>query len=185
MAEQQHTTGTEVPAGGHEGKGAFPPFASETFASQLLWFALAFGLLYYLMSKIALPRVAAILEQRRNTIASDLEAAQRMKAESDAAVAAYEKSLAEARAAAQKIAGDTRDAVSAETETTRKGIEADLARKLADAEAQITATKAKAMENVRGIAADTASTIVEALTGKAPSTAAVNAAVEAAAKQGA
>lgn len=182
MAEQTTTTGTEVPAGGHEGKGAFPPFASETFASQLLWFALAFGLLYILMAKVALPRVAGILEHRRDKIASDLDAAQRMKAESDAAVAAYEKSLAQARATAQKIAGDTRDAVSAETEANRKAIEEDLARKLSDAEAQIAATKAKAMENVKSIAADAAGSIVTALTGQTPGSAEISAAVDAAAK---
>lgn len=183
MAKEQTTTGTEVPAEGHhEGKGAFPPFAAETFASQLLWFALAFGLLYILMSKIALPRVAGILEDRRRRIAGDLEAAQRAKAESDASVAAYEKSLADARATAQRIAGETRDAVNAEMEANRKAIEAELGAKLSAAEAQIAATKAKAMENVRTIAADTATAIVTSLTGKAPAAKAVAAAVDAAAK---
>src|SRR5256885_2047231 len=116
MAETTHA-GTEVPAGEHGAKGAFPPFESGTFASQIVWLVIAFGLLYILMSKVALPRVADILKLRGDTIASDLAAAQRMKAESDAAVAAYEQSLARARAEAQSIAGRTHDAMAAETET--------------------------------------------------------------------
>lgn len=179
MAETTHE-GTEVPAGEHGAKGAFPPFASETFASQVIWLAIAFGLLYYLMSRIALPRVAGILETRGAKIASDLQAAQRMKAESDAAVVAYEASLAQARSRAHDIATAARDVVSAEAETTRKSLEAELAVKLAAAEAQIHATKTSALGNVRAIAADAASAIVERLTGKAPPAGSVDSAVDAA-----
>jgi len=169
--------GTEHPAEGHGG-GAFPPFASETFASQLVWLVLAFGLLYLLMSRVALPRVAGILETRRGRIASDLKAAQQMKADSDRAVEAYEASLAQARAKAQSIAADTREVVSAETDAKRKTIEAELAKKLAAAEEQIAATKATALGNVRNIAAEAASTIVERLTGSAPDGASITAAVD-------
>ena len=179
MAETTHA-GTEVPAGEHGGKGAFPPFESETFASQLVWLVIAFGLLYILMSKLALPRVAGILKTREDTIASDLAAAQKAKADSDAAVAAYEQSLAKARAEAQSIAGQTRDAMAAEAEATRKTLEAQLAEKLGSAEAQIAATKTAALGNVRGIATEATAAIIERLTGKAPDAAAVQAAVDAA-----
>ncbi|MDQ0470497.1 F0F1 ATP synthase subunit B [Labrys wisconsinensis] len=180
MAETTHA-GTEVPAGEHGGKGAFPPFESGTFPSQLVWLAIAFGLLYILMSKVALPRVAEILKTRGDSIASDLAAAQRMKAESDAAAAAHEQSLAQARGEAQAIAGRTHDAVAAETETTRKGLEAKLAERLAEAEAQIAATKAAALGNVRAIAIDAAGAIIERLTGRSPEAGAVEAAVDSAA----
>src|SRR5215471_772312 len=121
MAEKTHT-GTEVPADA-EGKSSFPPFQSDTFATQVIWLAIAFGLLYLLMSRLALPRVSAILEDRGRSIADDLKAAQRMKDESDAAAIAYETSLAEARTKAQAIAAQTHEAVNAETEATRKSLE--------------------------------------------------------------
>ncbi|HKH35486.1 MAG TPA: F0F1 ATP synthase subunit B [Beijerinckiaceae bacterium] len=176
MAESVHTSTGAVPAGAH-GK-TFPPFASETFASQLLWFAITFGLLYWLMSRLALPRIGEILENRTNRIADDLADAERLRAESAAAGAAYEKSLAEARARAKVIAQEAREALMAESDVKRKTLEAELAGRIADAEATISARTAEAMASVRGIAADAATAIVERLTGKAPERAVVEAALD-------
>lgn len=158
--------------------GAFPPFEASTFASQILWLAISFGALYFLMSRIALPRVASILEVRSDRIASDLAEAQRFKTESEQAIAAYETSLAEARSKAQKIAGETRDKVNAEADTQKKAIEADLAARLAKAEQQIADTKTKALSNVRAIAVEAASDIVAQLLGDKPDAKDVEAAVD-------
>src|SRR6188768_3181036 len=82
----------------------FPPFDASTFASQLLWFAITFGVLYYLMAKVALPRLAGIIDGRRDRIAADLDAAERLKGESQEAARNYEKALAQARSNASSIA---------------------------------------------------------------------------------
>lgn len=171
MATNSHT---EQPSG-H--KGAFPPFNPSTFASQLFWLVIAFVVLYVLMAKVALPRVGGIIESRQKRIADDLAGAASLKAESDAAIAAYEKALAEARARAQAIANETRDKQAAAAEATRKRLEGELNAKLAEAEKTIAATKQAAMANVRGIAADATKAIVERLIGTAPSDSAVDAAV--------
>ncbi len=176
MATKSHT---EAPSGA---KGAFPPFAKETFASQLVWLAITFVALYLLISRIAVPRIGGILEERARRIEGDFAAAQKMKDESEAALAAYEKSLAEARAKAQAIGTEIRDKLHAEGEERRKALEAKLNAQLAESEQQIATTKAAAMSNVRGIAVDTAGAIVERLTGTAPAAPAVQAAVDAALK---
>lgn len=172
MAEPAHTATTEaVPKGEHG--GGFPPFNAHTFPSQLLWLVVAFVLLYVLMAKWALPRVARVIEQRQNRIEGDLAEASRLKQESDAAVAAYEKALADARGRAQAIANDTRQRQAAEAEAARKKLEDELNSKLADAEKSIAATKQAAMANVRTIAEDAARAIVQRLTGSAPNDKAV------------
>ncbi|MFE1602871.1 F0F1 ATP synthase subunit B family protein [Methylobacterium sp. ID0610] len=158
--------------------GGFPPFQSSTFVAQILWLAIAFGLLYYLMSRVALPRITAILHDRQTRLAGDLDAATRMKTDADAARESYETSLKEAQAKAKGIAQATRDSLAAEAETRRKGLEADLAAKLADAETQIRSRTVSAMSNVREVAADAATAIVERLTGQAPERAAVEAAYD-------
>ena len=86
MAEQHNTSTGHAPAGEH--KGAFPPFQSETYASQLVWLVLAFVLLFVLMSKWALPRVGNILDARQKRIDGDIAEAGALKAQSDEAVAA-------------------------------------------------------------------------------------------------
>lgn len=177
--EPAHAAGTEMPGGAaHEG-GAFPPFDSTHFSSSLIWLAITFGLLYLLMSRIALPRMDNILSARRAKIDGDLTAAKAAKAEADAAAAAHAKTLADARASAQATAQKARETLAAETDTRRKGLEGELAIKLAAAEAQIAAAKTQAMTNVAGIAHDTAAAIVERLTGHKPDANAIAAALAA------
>lgn len=172
------SSGTQVPS-----KGGFPAFRVETYGSQLLWLAIAFGLLYYLMSRHIAPRIGGILEDRANRIASDLAAAQTMKAEADAATASYEKSLAEARANAQAIAAETKAKITAEADAERKTLEAKLAADLSTAEATIAKARETAMGNVRSIAVDTAQAIVERLAGASAEAARIEAAVDAALKR--
>jgi F-type H+-transporting ATPase subunit b len=165
---------TEAP-GGH---GSFPPFNAGTYASQLVWLVVAFVLLYVLMSKVALPRIASIFDARKAKIADDLAEASRQKAQADAAIAAYEKGLADARARAQAMAAEARDKLAAEADRSRKLLEDQLAVKLAEAEKTIAATKTAAMANVRGIAVETAAVIVHRLTGVTASDSAVAQAVD-------
>jgi F-type H+-transporting ATPase subunit b len=171
MATQAHT---EVPGGGHP---KFPPFDKETFASQLFWLVVFFVALYVIVSKLAIPRIGGIVEARRGRVEGDIAEANRLKEQSEAALRAYEKSLADARGRAQQLAGEARDKLNAEAEVTRKRLEGELNSKLADAEKTIGATKSAAMANVRGIAVDTASAIVQRLIGTTPAGGAVEAAV--------
>src|SRR2546430_10086047 len=98
---QPVTATGHIPASDHG--GGFPPFQKETFASQLLWLALVFVALYLLMSRIALPPIGSILEQRRPRIDGDLPPTVDLKETSDAATAAYEKALADARGRAPTL----------------------------------------------------------------------------------
>jgi F-type H+-transporting ATPase subunit b len=171
MAEP--TAHSEAP----EGHGGFPPFQAQHFPSQLVWLTLTFVLLYVLMSKVALPRIGAILADRSKRISDHLAEAQRLKDQSDAANAAYEKALADARNRAQAIAAATRQKQAAEADEAQKRLEAQLQERLAAAERSITATRTSAMANVRTIAADTAGAIVQRLIGTTPSEQDVAAAV--------
>jgi F-type H+-transporting ATPase subunit b len=128
--------------------------------------ALTFALLYMLLKRMVIPRIGGVIEERRDRIQRDLMQAEQLKADVDNAVKAYEKSLADARASASTIARDTRDKLSAETDRERAAVEADTAKKLAEAEARITATKGKALASVSEIAAEIAGPVVKQLTGK-------------------
>ena len=148
----------------------FPPFDASTFPSQILWLAITFGLFYLFLKKVIMPRLGGILDVRENRIAQDIEQANRMKGDADAAVAAYEQELAEARANANVIGQKARDDGKAEAETARKSIEASLEAKLAEAEARVAKVKDTAMRDVGSIAEETAAAIVSALGGKSART---------------
>lgn len=150
---------TETPAE----HGAFPPFDSTTFASQLLWFAIAFALLYYVMAKVALPRIAGILEDRRDRIASDLDLADRLKKDSEAALEGYEAALAEARTRANTIAEGAKEGARQAASAKRAATEASLAEKLEAAEKRIGEIKAKALADVGEIAVETTEALVASL----------------------
>jgi|SRR5581483_1835834 len=166
--------------GGHG--GAFPPFDSSTFPSQLVSLAVFFVALYIIVSRFALPRVGALIDARQNKIEGDLAEAQKLKDESEAALKAYEEDLAKARSRAQAIGAETREKLNTASEAERKSLEDKLAARLADAEKTIAATRNAAMSNVRGIAADAASAIVQRLTGSTPDGKAVETAVDASLK---
>jgi len=166
--------------GGH--KAPFPPFQKDTYASQLVSLLIAFVALYLIVSKIALPRVGGLLEERQKKIEGDLAAAQKLKDESDAALKAYESELAAARSRAQAIGTETREKLNAASEAERKTLEERLSVKLAEAEKTIASTREAAMSNVRGIASDAAIAIVQRLTGLAPDRRTVNKAVDASLK---
>jgi F-type H+-transporting ATPase subunit b len=173
------TAHTEA-AGGH--KAPFPPFQKDTFASQLVSLVIAFVALYLIVSRIALPRVGSLLDERQNAIDGDLAEAQKLKDASDNALKAYESELASARSRAQAISAETRDKLNAASEAERKTLEDRLSLKLAEAEKTIASTRETAMSNVRGIAADAAAAIVQRLTGVLPDGTTVNSAVDASLK---
>jgi len=174
-------TTEQVPASEH-GRG-FPPFNPEHFGSQLFWLTITFIALYLLMSRLALPRIGGILEQRSRHIAGDLQEASRLKEQSDAAIAAHEKALNEARARAQTLANTVRAKAASQAEARRKEVDAALNQRIADAEKTIAGTRTAAMSNVRGIASEAAAAIVERLIGSAPPPEEVAKAVSAAVKQ--
>ena len=159
------TAGTAAPEGVGPGK-TFPPLDPGTFAPQLFWLAIAFALLYLLLKRLALPRVGEVIEERRERIERDLAKAESLKAETEQALANYERALAEARAKASAIAKDVHAKLTAEVDAERAKLDAQIAEKIADAEARIAQERARAMAGIGSIAGETAGAIVAKLIGK-------------------
>jgi F-type H+-transporting ATPase subunit b len=161
---QKVTTSTAQPEPGAHTK-VFPPLDHTTYAPQLVWLALSFGLLYVLLSRVALPRIRDVIEERAERIQRDLKQAEKLKAQTEDALKGYEQALAEARSKASAIAKGMRDELAAEIEDERGKLEAQIAHKVAEAEARIAQTKSRALASVNEIAADTAGAIVAKLLG--------------------
>jgi F-type H+-transporting ATPase subunit b len=150
-----------------------PQLDVETFPSQLFWLAVTFVVLYILMSWVGLPRLTAAIEARRQRREEDLARAAQLRSEAEAANAAFQRTMAEARAQAQAVLKETSDRLAAEAAERQRAVAAALAQQVDEAERRITATKQQALAEVRGIAVDVGRSVVEKLTGAAPSEARV------------
>lgn len=152
-------------AGGHEAAGAFPPFDATTFASQLVWFAITFGLLYFFVSRFVLPKVGAVLERRTATRKADLDIAQRESEAAERVRQEAERTSASARADARKLIEGIRAEAAAELAAEQAKAEEAHAAKVAAAEAAIADKRAKALAQIDGIAKELAGDIVNQLAG--------------------
>jgi F-type H+-transporting ATPase subunit b len=134
------------------------------------------------MVKVALPRIGSVIEARADHIAKDLATADKLRRETEEAIAAYEQALAEAKQKAHAIVEDGRAKLKAETAEQRARLERDLGKKSAEAEARIAEAKNSAMREVNAVAADVAADIVRQLIGVAPAKAEIDQAVATARK---
>jgi F-type H+-transporting ATPase subunit b len=146
--------------------GGLPQLNVNDFAPQLFWLTLTFGVLWWLMANVALPKVGSVIEERAQRIQRDLDEARRLKGETEKALADYEASLASARGRASGIAKEIRDKLGAEVDAERVKIDKQVSSRLVDAEKRITDMKQRALTEVGQIATDTAETIVAELQGK-------------------
>ena len=154
-----------------------PQLDISTWPPQLFWLAITFLALYFVMSRVAIPRTGGVMALRKSTIDGDLAAAQKLKTETDNAIKSYEAALAEAKAKAQAINIENRNTLNAEIEAERAKLDAALGAKISAAEKKVAASRDKAMAEVADMAADIASQIVQQLTGAKVTKAAASAAV--------
>ena len=155
-----------------------PQLDFADFAPQLVWLVVTFVALYLLLSRLALPRISGVLEERRRRIAGDLERAEEMRRDAERTLDDYERSMAEARGRAQEVAQAARAETAAAAARRLDGLTAELAAKAGDAERDIAARRDEALANVRGVAAEAAAAALERLIGVGPDGAALDAAVE-------
>jgi F-type H+-transporting ATPase subunit b len=155
-----------------------PQLDFSTYTAQLFWLALWFVVLYVLMAKVGLPRITLAIEARRQRRDDDLARAAQLKAAAEAANAAFQQTMAEARAEAQALIKEAADRFAVEAAQRQRALAAVLAEQIATAEERIAATKDEALSEVRGIAIDVGRAVVEKLTGSAPNAATLAAAVD-------
>lgn len=148
-----------------DAQAAFPPFDPTYFASQLFWLAISFVVLYFLLSRFILPRIGGAIEERRDRIADDLDAAASMRDQANETVRAYEKSLADARARAQSVAAAAKAEADAEIAEAVREADARLDAQQAESEARIREARDAALKEVRSIAAGAAAAITDHLAG--------------------
>jgi len=175
MAASQAIPAAAAAAAEH-GSGGLPQFDASQWPGQAIWMLVIFGVMFLLFARVFVPRVGGTISAREDRIAGDIGDARRLKAQADDEAAAAAAETAQARARAQKLALDAKARVQDEAAAADALEQAKLAEQLSKAEVQLMATRDQAMSNVRQIALEAASSIVEKLTGTAPTVAQLSAA---------
>ena len=157
-------------------EAGMPQLDFSTFPNQIFWLLVTLVVIYLLLSRVALPRISAILAERSGTISNDLAAAEDFKNKAHEAERAYEKALADARAESNRIADEARAEAQKDLDAAMADADAKIAEQTAEAEAAIAEIRANATDNVAEVARDVARALVAAV-GVEASDSAVDAAV--------
>lgn len=159
-----------------------PQLNVSTFSPQVVWLVITFVALYVLMSKVALPRVGEVLEERQNKIDDNLAKAEELKTQSEAACTAYETSLADARSKAQSAIREVKDSAANEAAERQSALNEKLQAQISKSEKVIASARDEALLGIKDVATDVATAVVEKLIGEAPKDKSLNGAVTAALK---
>ncbi len=151
----------------HGGAVGMPQLCADWFPNQMFWLVAALVAIFFILTKIALPRIAAVLSERQGTITNDLALAEELKAKAEEAEAAYEQKLAEARAEAQKIVIQAKAEIQAELDAEIRKSDERIGAKLAESEARIAEIRDGALAAIETVSRDAAGEIVGALGGSA------------------
>ncbi|WP_417452824.1 F0F1 ATP synthase subunit B' [Kiloniella sp.] len=137
----------------------------DTFVGQIFWLVVTFGVLYFLMAKVALPRLASILEERENRVSGDLEKAERLKQEAEEVLSDYQKAIADARASAVAALKESADEIAATSAKRQAEFDTQLSEKVQIAEDKINAARSEAMGHIKDVAKDVAAAATSKLLG--------------------
>ncbi|RKQ70969.1 F-type H+-transporting ATPase subunit b [Litorimonas taeanensis] len=172
-AETHHSDVAE-----HAASGGLPQFDFSTWGNQIFWLIIVFGILYFVLSKFILPKLADGIVERKDRISDDLDSASRMQAEAEEAEKAYHQKLNDARAKAHNVAEATRQSINDELSSEIAAADLQAAKEAEAAETRIAGLREKALANVETIASETAIEIVKALTNKTTTAAQLRAAMK-------
>ncbi len=144
-----------------------PQLDISTYLPQVVWLLITFTALFLVMWRLAVPRIADVLETRQKRISDNLDKAQESKKEAEETLAAYEQAMAESRAEAQAVINEASGRLADEAAEREAKLALDLGQRIAASEAEIEKAVHAAMENVRAVAVEVAGAALERLIGKA------------------
>lgn len=167
MADDAENTGAADGAHGAaahgDGAPGMPQLDIATFDNQIFWLVLTLVAIFLILTKVALPRLSAVLAERQGTLTNDLAAAEDLKRQAAEAEESYNTALANARAEAQRISQETRDEIQAQLQVEIDKADAQIAAKASESEGRIAEIEAGALATAEDVARDVAADIVRAL----------------------
>ncbi len=142
-----------------------PQLDPAVWPTQIIWLAITFIALYLIVWRIALPRIADVLEARQRKLDDDLKKATALKEEAETILAEYERMRAGAQAAAHEALQKAQGEMKAEAERKNSETAARLNQQTEEAEARIAAAKTAAVTSLEGTVSEVVAAATEKLIG--------------------
>ena len=142
-----------------------PQMEFADYVPQIVWLVIAFTTLYFLMAKLALPRITDILETRQRRLDHALELTETLRDDATAALAEYESAIAAARGESELILAEAHERIHSEARQQLDDLNARLEGEIAESEARIGNIMTQAMGELAVAASDAARTATERLIG--------------------
>ena len=158
-------TEAAVVAGEQAEKSGMPQLDFSTYPNQIFWLLVTLVVIYLILTRIALPRIGAVLAERAGTITNDLTAAEELKQKAVAAEKAYNDALIRARSEAAKIVADAKADIQKDLNAAIAKADAEIAAKALESERRISEIEAGAVDAIAQVAKDTTGELVSALGG--------------------
>ena len=160
-----------------ESAPGMPQLDFSTFPNQIFWLVVTLIVLYLVLSRVALPRIATVLSERHGAIQRDLDKAEEMKRSAIEAENTYKKALADARAKANDIVNEAKAEIQKDLDKAIAKADLEIAAKAAESEKAISAIKDSAVQSIEEVANITANNIVDAILPEAADTKKIKVAV--------
>jgi len=151
----------------HGGAIGMPQLCVDWIPNQVFWLLVTLVVMFFILKTIALPRIGAVLAERKGTITNDLAAAEELRQKAVEAERAFNEALATARTEAAKIVAAAKADIQKDLDAATAKADAEIAAKAAESEGRIAEIRAGALEAVEAVAKDTAKELVAALGGQA------------------
>lgn len=154
-------------AAGHaaEASTGLPQLDLSSFPNQIFWLVVTILVIYWVLSRIALPRIAAVISDRQGAITGDLMAAEEFKQKAREAEAAYDRALADARSEAQKIVAANRAEIQKQLDAAIAHADAEIAARTAESEKRLAEIRDSAATDTREVARDVTAELVRTFGG--------------------
>ena len=159
-------------------EGGMPQLNPEFWASQIFWLILIFSILYIIIWKIFLPKIADIIENRKSRIIGDLNETQKLKENAEKKLSEYNKIIEDTRKAAKKIIEDNKKKLENDIKSKKQKFNEEIEKELMSVEKEIKSLKKLSISSINKIAAEVSSEVIKQLVGTSVNMSNVSAIVE-------
>ncbi len=138
---------------------------AATYASQIFWLLLTFGILYFGIGKGMVPKIVSTVDAREGQIAGDLAAAVAARAQADTVQATWQAEMDAARVAAQAETAAAAKRAAMAFEQQVHAADAEIAERLGHHDLAVANAKAQALANLQNVAAEAAQQLADKVAG--------------------